>query len=194
MERRDGGLTIGTIRMWALEDDLAGYKAVAARFPGVDDPRNPAKGVSFGYDDRAEPCYTKHVHRFGPCALRCHVDAARDVYAKCSAEECAAAPAFRLGRMCVESDACLSGAIRVDVPFIGARAASDGSPFADAVRRWMDGTAEVLSIKSPMGTGKSTFLDGLLADVFAAQPGTTVLVVTYRQSLAAEHSRKVCVI
>ena len=124
----------------------------------------------------------------GPCGLRCYVDTTNNVYAKCTAEECQAAPAFRLGRLSVESDVYLSGSIRVDMPFLqrGVCAAFDG-----AVQRWTDGGAKVLSVKSIMGSGKSTFLDSLLADMVSKQPDMTVLVVTYRQSLASEHSRKV---
>lgn len=140
----------------------------------------------FTFADRAEPCYTKHVHARN-CGTRCYVDAVEDVYVKCDTEECRAAPEFRLGRLHAESDAYMGDAVTIEAPFLQ-RGAS--TAFDCAVQCWMDGNTKVLSLKSPMGTGKSTFVDGLLADMFARKPDMTVLVVTYRQSLASEHSCK----
>ena len=56
MERREGGLTMGTIRYMARDDNPAAYRALAERMPGAND-------MTFGYADRTEPCYTNHVHK-----------------------------------------------------------------------------------------------------------------------------------
>ena len=81
------------------------------------------------------------------------------------------------------------GATAASAP-AAAPAASPPDAFNAAVRRWLGGGSRVLPVRSPMGSGKSAFLDALLSHVFSAAPGTRVLVVTYRQSLASEHSAR----
>lgn len=176
------------------------------RSHGADAPFDPSHGVKFNFTNRSEPCYTSHVHD-GTNNLRCWVDAAGDVHAKCFSARCADAPSRRLGPLRVESDAYLSGAVRVDMDYMVYDAAAARQPaeprpaqppevddgvatFSRAVERWLRGEARVLSVRSPMGTGKSTFLDALLTTLSADKPGLTALVVTYRQSLASEHARK----
>lgn len=166
---------------------------------GAEDAKDPLRGVKFGYTDRQEPCYTGHVHS-GTQNLRCWVDAGGTVMAKCFSSACVSRAAHRLGRVTEESDAFVAGAIRVDLPYmqrVPVPAAllddprdmygDDSAAFNVAVQKWLRGDVRVLSLRSPMGTGKSTFIDALLTEL---PPETTVLTITYRQSLAAEHERK----
>jgi hypothetical protein len=96
----------------------------------------------------------------------------------------------------------MSEAIHVDVRFmslapdVGAAASADAvtggaaGGLTVATDRWLRGEAHALSLRSPMGSGKSTFLDALIARLRSMDPGVTVLMVTYRQSLAQEHVNK----
>ncbi len=144
----------------------------------------PVPCVRFSYTDRSEPCYTGNVHE-GRQNLRCYVDGGGIVHARCFSPHCSAAAPLRLGRLRAESDAHLSGAVHVDDAYLDM--ADERSEFGPAVRRWLDREARALSVRSPMGSGKSTFLDGLLREL---GNDVSVLVVTYRQSLAYEHMRK----
>eukprot|EP00798_Chlamydomonas_sp_ICE-L_P008337 gene8337-biopygen13470 len=81
-----------------------------------------------------------------------------------------AADADRVKSRYIDIDACLEMKQAVDV-------------WLDTERK----DVNTLSVRSPMGSGKSTMLDALLERVGADK---TVLVVTYRQSLALEHKRK----
>ncbi|PNH01594.1 putative helicase [Tetrabaena socialis] len=163
------------------------------RTHGAEDAYDTSRGIKFNYTDRNEPCYSGRVHD-GAQNLRCYIDAAGDIYAKCFSVNCAAAAAHRIGPLRAESDAFLASAIRVDIPFMqlnvddGHDMDGDIGVFNAAVQRWLRGDARVLSIRSPMGTGKTTFLDDLLTSLDSARP--SVLIVTYRQSLASEHARK----
>lgn len=59
--------------------------------------------------------------------------------------------------------------------------------FGKQLAAWIRGDYKALCIKSPMGTGKSYMLKRLINEHFT---GKTVLFVTYRQTLAYEHQRK----
>lgn len=125
--------------------------------------------------------------------------------AKCYSARCADAPSHRLGPLRAESDAYLTSAVRVNVEYMEYRPvtaaasacgegthperpaeAADGvAAFSAAVDRWLRRDAHVLSVRSPMGTGKSTFLDRLLRTMREANNSRgelTVLVVTYRMA------------
>lgn len=149
-------------------------------------PYDAAVGVKFNHLDRSEACYTGHVHD-GSQNLRCHVDAVGDVYAKCFSESCRGRPAYRLGRLKAESDMWAADAIRVDVRYL---CVDECQPLGAVLERWLSGDVRALSVRSPMGSGKSTMLDAIVRRLVEADPGVTVLMVTYRQSLAMEHVRK----
>lgn len=166
---------------------------------GDEDANDPLKGIKFNYRCRSEPCYTGNVHT-GTQNLRCFVDNAGDVYAKCYSARCADCKPVRLGRLYVESTRYLATAVHIDTPYLAVDSRhstttdvimdrmSECPTFDNVLHRWVAGTApRVLSIKSPMGTGKSTLLDVLLKRM---PPSTTVLMVTYRQTLAMEQQRK----
>ena len=125
------------------------------------------------------------------------------MHAKCFSEHCSDRPAFRLGRLHEESDAYMTDAIRVNLRHLERRtvppetldrpgdlSAAPLDAFNVAVQRWLRQDARVLSLKSPMGSGKSTLLDALLLDLAPLASSEDILVVTYRQSLASEHIRK----
>ena len=156
-------------------------------------PYDAAVGVKFNHSDRSEACYTGHVHD-GAQNLRCYVDAAGDVHAKCFSESCRGRPAVRLGRLRAESDVWAAEAARVDVRYLCVEGEGACPELAAAVERWLTDEAQsagrVLSVRSPMGSGKSTLLDAIMRRLIALDPGVTVLMVTYRQSLAMEHVRK----
>jgi hypothetical protein len=62
----------------------------------------------------------------------------------------------------------------------------DAFVFNKTIDKWKGGQFQVLSIRSPMGTGKSTMLDTLLQEF----QGASILFVTYRQTLAYEQKRQ----
>ena len=63
----------------------------------------------------------------------------------------------------------------------------DSPEIKAGVELLLNGQVNMLSVKSPMGTGKSTFLDKLLG---LLPSSARILSVTYRQSLAMEHLNK----
>ena len=148
------------------------------------DPKDPAVGIKFNHSDRREACYSGRVHD-GVQNLRCYVDAGGCVHAKCMSEHCQSQAPLRLGPMKSEADVWRSEAILVDVPYLSL--ADPSSPTAAAAERWLSGSCRAFSVRSPMGTGKSTMLDELFGRL---PPAATILMVTYRQSLAMEHVRK----
>jgi hypothetical protein len=170
-------------------------------------PRDPLLGVKFNYRDRrGEPCYTGVVHD-GKQNMRCYVDAMDRVHVKCFSPSCNDRPAHLLGPLRVESDAWLTGAVRIHQRYLescadayadadaDADAGADAdaephpprSPFRASVERWLAGGTQALSLRSCMGSGKTTVLDSILGRLGG---GVTALVVTYRQSLALELKRK----
>jgi hypothetical protein len=62
---------------------------------------------------------------------------------------------------------------------------SDNPTFNTVVERWIRGEFKTLSIKSPMGTGKSTLLNAIIQRFL----GIPILVVTDRQTLAIQQER-----
>ena len=173
---------------------------------------DPATGVRFSYTNRSEPCYTGSVH--GPTMnLACTVDIAGDVHAKCFSPLCTHALPHRLGKLHAEPELFRAHAVTIDTPFLSPKAdeADDRVVSQDAsldtiLRAWIDhpdkqGSTKAVSIRSPMGTGKTTMLDRVLtrlretvaasAAIGGGKPeGTNVLVLTYRQTLAYEQLRK----
>ena len=144
----------------------------------------------FNYTDRTEPCYTGHAHE-GSQNLRAFVTADGMGFAWCFSERCRDQGAFRLGQVYVDPPYHAAGAVEFEAPFLSSQQPgriSDDDTFDGAVRRWMDGSAACLSIKSPMGTGKTTLLDKLLQH--PDLPHDNVLIVTYRQTLALEQQNK----
>jgi hypothetical protein len=161
--------------------------------PGADE--DPLNGVRFSYRDRTEPCYTGRVHD-GCMNLKCFVDQAGDVHARCFSSHCNDDDPHhphRLGALSVEPDVGLSNAVLVDVPFlgtIGGACLSADPSLEAALRAWLlpaGASPRALSLRSHMGTGKTVLLGALLS---ALPPDETVLVVTYRQSLAVEQAGK----
>jgi hypothetical protein len=175
------------VRMLDLVREKLHETAFHDRRHGEEAPYDRARGVKFGYTDRGEACYTGVVHD-GSQNLRCYVDGSGAVHARCFSERCAGVGAVMLGQLRVESDAHLSGAVRINQRYLAfGTPDSAGGPFEVPVRRWLGGEFRGLSIRSAMGSGKSTFLDAFLSEL---GPDASVLVVTYRQSLAYEHVRK----
>jgi hypothetical protein len=158
--------------------------------------------VRFSYRNRSEPCYTGVVH--GPSMnLSCFLDDAGDIRAKCFSPLCAHAPPTRLGRLHPEPDRHLSSSVLIDTPYLSPAAddpdpdVASQDPAIDAVlKKWIAGdpsSAKAVSIRSPMGTGKTTLLDRLLVLLTRQAPADApprVLVLTYRQTLAYEQVRK----
>jgi hypothetical protein len=152
---------------------------------GSESPLDPSVGIKFGYGDRSEPCYTGHVHD-GRQNLRCWIDPCGDVHAKCFSTSCASKASHRLGRLKTSSDADVwrSGAVTISSEYLDVEGAG---PLRDCVDKWLRREVDGLAVRSPLGSGKSTALSAILSRV-GSDP--TVLVVTYRQSLAMEFVRK----
>jgi hypothetical protein len=173
------------------------------------------KCIKCDYYNRSEPCYTGECHETQN--LRCFLNASGDVYAQCFAERCASHPPFKLGNIRSTCDDSLETAAHVNLKFLERRVKSKGAKqltleelwlpkttqnsgngddvettrslhiFNDLVDKWIEGTSPpVLSLRSGMGTGKTTLLDNLILEF----PHATILVATYRQSLAIEQERK----
>ncbi len=153
---------------------------------GQEDAFDAALGIRFNYSDRSEACYTGKYHP-GKQNLKCWVDAYGIVHARCFSASCSAT-SVALGPLHAEPDEYASGAVRIDCQYLQRKrmppAFCVDSPlvrFNHVVDRWLDGEFKVLSIKSPMGTGKTTFLETVIRGAFQ---GKRILAVTYRQSLA----------
>lgn len=172
---------------------------------------DPEKLVRFNFTNRAEPCYTGVVH--GPTInLACSLDPGGDIYARCFSPLCAHAPRHRLGRLHAEPELFRAHAVSIDTPFLSPKegetddsVVSQDASLDAILRAWIDhpdrqGSTKAVSIRSPMGSGKSTLLDRVLtrlretaaraAGLGAAVDRSTVLVLTYRQTLAYEQQRK----
>lgn len=166
--------------------------------PGSDE--DPYDGIRFNYTDRAEPCYTGQVH--GPTMnLKCYVDGAGDVICRCFSPLCEKDPPRRLGPLHADPEVALADAIQIDSRFLGSEspgqlAAAPG--LEAALRAWIAGRPKCLSIRSPMGTGKTTLLQNILQELTTItasrsgimSPNPTALVITYRQTLAMEQIGK----
>eukprot|EP00798_Chlamydomonas_sp_ICE-L_P016964 gene16964-biopygen25878 len=120
--------------------------------------------------------------------MRCFVDTAGNCIVKCFSATCDNHAPACIGRLAEPAgDEWDTGAIRVKSRYIDIDACLE---MKQAVDVWLDPERKdvnTLSVRSPMGSGKSTMLDALLERVGEDK---TVLVVTYRQSLALEHKRK----
>eukprot|EP00798_Chlamydomonas_sp_ICE-L_P029822 gene29822-biopygen11537 len=120
--------------------------------------------------------------------MRCFVDTAGNCIVKCFSATCDNHAPACIGRLAEPAgDEWDAGAIRVKSRYIDIDACLE---MKQAVDVWLDPERKdvnTLSVRSPMGSGKSTMLDALLERVGEDK---TVLVVTYRQSLALEHKRK----
>ena len=153
----------------------------------AEDAFDRAVGVKFNYSDRREPCYTGNIHE-GEQNMRCFVDPAGNCLVKCFSAACANHAPASIGRLAEPAgDAWDAGAVHINRKYLDIDACLE---MQQAVGVWLDPEREdvnTLSVRSPMGSGKSTMLDALLERVGADK---TVLVVTYRQSLALEHKRK----
>jgi hypothetical protein len=130
-----------------------------------------------------------------------------EVFVKCFSEHCQDTAAKWLGSLHADVDTWSSLATRIDMQYLTwppvasadaslletaptvpvDRAAVHAAALDDVVRAWGRGEFKALGIKSAMGTGKTTLVRSLLTELF---PGRTVLVVTYRQTLAHESVRK----
>jgi hypothetical protein len=153
----------------------------------AEDAFDRAVGIRFNYSDRSEPCYTGNIHD-GEQNMRCFVDTAGNCIVKCFSATCDNHAPACIGRLAEPGgDEWDAGAIRVKSRYIDIDACLE---MKQAVDVWLDPERKdvnTLSVRSPMGSGKSTMLDALLERVGEDK---TVLVVTYRQSLALEHKRK----
>eukprot|EP00798_Chlamydomonas_sp_ICE-L_P031957 gene31957-biopygen9484 len=120
--------------------------------------------------------------------MRCFVDTAGNCLVKCFSATCDNHAPACIGRLAEPAgDAWDAGAVHVNSRYIDIDACLE---MQQAVNVWLDTERKdvnTLSVRSPMGSGKSTMLDALLERVGEDK---TVLVVTYRQSLALEHKRK----
>eukprot|EP00798_Chlamydomonas_sp_ICE-L_P020537 gene20537-biopygen29290 len=120
--------------------------------------------------------------------MRCFVDTAGNCLVKCFSATCDNHAPACIGRLAEPAgDAWDAGAVHVNSRYIDIDACLE---MQQAVDVWLDTERKdvnTLSVRSPMGSGKSTMLDALLERVGEDK---TVLVVTYRQSLALEHKRK----
>lgn len=170
------------------------------------------KCIKCDYYNRSEPCYTGECHETQN--LRCFMNASGDVFAQCFAERCASHPPFKLGNIRSTCDDSLETAAHVNLKFLERRSMPKKGPkqltlkalwapknatnndtqtkrslsiFNSLVDKWIAGTGPpVLSLRSGMGTGKTTLLDAIIREF----PHATILVITYRQSLAIEQERK----
>eukprot|EP00798_Chlamydomonas_sp_ICE-L_P027792 gene27792-biopygen5201 len=120
--------------------------------------------------------------------MRCFVDTAGNCIVKCFSATCDNHAPACIGRLAEPAgDEWDAGAVHVKSRYIDIDACLE---MKQAVDVWLDPEQKdvnMLSVRSPMGSGKSTMLDALLERVGEDK---TVLVVTYRQSLALEHKRK----
>eukprot|EP00798_Chlamydomonas_sp_ICE-L_P003184 gene3184-biopygen20937 len=120
--------------------------------------------------------------------MRCFVDTAGNCIVKCFSATCDNHAPACIGRLVEPAgDSWDAGALHVNSKYIDIDACLE---MKQAVDVWLDPERKdvnTLSVRSPMGSGKSTMLDALLERVGEDK---TVLVVTYRQSLALEHKRK----
>eukprot|EP00798_Chlamydomonas_sp_ICE-L_P026035 gene26035-biopygen20535 len=120
--------------------------------------------------------------------MRCFVDTEGNCLVKCFSATCDNHAPACIGRLAEPAgDAWDPGAVHVNSRYIDIDACLE---MQQAVDVWLDTERKdvnTLSVRSPMGSGKSTMLDALLERVGEDK---TVLVVTYRQSLALEHKRK----
>eukprot|EP00798_Chlamydomonas_sp_ICE-L_P005449 gene5449-biopygen4655 len=128
-----------------------------------------------------------NIHN-GEQNMRCFVDTAGNCIVKCFSATCDNHAPACIGRLVEPAgDSWDAGALHVNSKYIDIDACLE---MKQAVDVWLDPERKdvnTLSVRSPMGSGKSTMLDALLERVGEDK---TVLVVTYRQSLALEHKRK----
>eukprot|EP00798_Chlamydomonas_sp_ICE-L_P023414 gene23414-biopygen13686 len=118
--------------------------------------------------------------------MRCFVDTAGNCIVKCFSATCDNHAPACIGRLAEPAgDSWDAAAVHVNSRYIDIDACLE---MKQAVDVWLDPERKdvnTLSVRSPMGSGKSTMLDALLERV-----GEDKTVVTYRQSLALEHKRK----
>eukprot|EP00798_Chlamydomonas_sp_ICE-L_P005456 gene5456-biopygen4663 len=120
--------------------------------------------------------------------MRCFVDTAGNCIVKCFSATCDNHAPVCIGKLAESAgDEWDAAAVHVKSRYIDIDTCLE---MKQAVDVWLDPERKdvnTLSVRSPMGSGKSTMLDALLERVGEDK---TVLVVTYRQSLALEHKRK----
>ena len=152
---------------------------------GAEDALDSRVGIKFNHTDRREKCYTGETHE-GTQNCRCFIRN-DDVYMKCFSDRCQRAPAFLLGPLASCEPEYEENAVYIHSRYLSCgQDSEDGRRFDTALDTWVDGRAKCLNIKSAMSTGKSLLLSSLIKRVGPR----TVLVITYRQSLAMEMKRK----
>lgn len=200
-------------RMLELLQDKLHPSAFHDPSHGREDAYDAQCGIKFNYSDRVEPCYTGCVHE-GNQNLRCWVHDDQ-VYVKCYSARCRDRRAHLLGPLHAASDAWLHSALHVhmrhlawnpeqisevgswegeggvDVAVAAACDEIDGAASKTLLHQeicnWIKWVFKCLSLRSPMGTGKTTLVQKLLTTYFK---GKKVLLVTYRQTLTLEMQRK----
>lgn len=161
---------------------------------GQEDAKDPALGVKFNYHDRSERCFTGCVHD-GSQNLACWVDDREDIYARCFSDHCCH-QSINLGHLYDDPEHHLAMAVRIEMRYLEAskpdadgqmtmhdslRRNDSSKKFDHTLERWLKRDFHVLNLKSPMDTGKTTLIEGLLRRSFE---GKSVLMVTYRRTLS----------
>jgi hypothetical protein len=176
-------------------------------------------GIRMNYTDRSEPCYSGKIHTCNNFSVRIRADnnvvaCCFDPMCKNSGKRTMVIS--RLKAADLSPPLRPSNTTQVEMQYIdfedtpqisqdgmwdvGKRHAILHDPatnkhivsdkIRNAVDRWTEGKFKALCIKSPMGTGKSCFMTKLLGLLCRKSPGLKVLVITYRQTLAQELSKK----
>ena len=201
-------LTFVEQRILDLLRDVLHPSAFRDASHGREDVYDARVGIKFNHSDRSEPCYTGTVHD-GCQNMTCWVDEHDEAYVRCFSSSCSQR-CFHLGPVRADPSLYMDTAVKVDLQYLQrtkkaffdsprqlrsersspARLPSEArlrfsensdDKFNHVIDRWLNGAFPALCIKSGMGTGKSTLLTSLLEEAFV---GKTVVVVTYRQSLA----------
>lgn len=148
---------------------------------GKEDIMNPARGVKFNYTDRLEPCWTGCIHE-NTQNFRAWIQGG-EAWAACFSADCEGRPKL-LGQLYEDPEYHLASAVHVEQQFIDLEEDPNSNR---KLQEWLAGKYRVLNCRSNMGTGKTSMLGRLLDKYFQ---GATVLVVTYRRTLAANINGK----
>eukprot|EP00891_Asterochloris_glomerata_P005840 jgi/Astpho2/5840/Aster-02351 len=188
-------LSLRMLELFQEKVHASGYIWSAGDF----DPLNPGVGVRLNFTDRTEKCYTGNVHS-GNQNLRAWVEG-EEILLKCWSDRCSSAPPYQLGPVAPIPTTYLEQAVHVNMKYLTRdkhvatagtidnllqRREEDVFKLNQVIEDWRSGGFAALNIKAPMGSGKTTLLNTLIDE---ASP-RTVLIMTYRQSLAQELGRK----
>lgn len=142
---------------------------------------NENREIRFTYEDRTEPCYSGNIHE-GERDITIQVTEANDVYAKCYSSHCIKHPVHFLGSLDEESTEWQVNAVRVNLKWLGD--IMNDPTTKSTMKAFANKEIQCLNIRSYVGSGKTTWLASYISTMLPKE--STILILTYRQSLAYE--------